>query len=79
MAARDLLAAMEGIWKIWRILRGREPMAKKKNSLPPPPPGGQQPSGIRFDLEDLLAAAITSVVIKRPRNRRKTAKRDHQR
>jgi hypothetical protein len=54
-------------------------MAKKKNSLPPPPAGGQQPAGIRFDLEDLLAAAITSVLIKRPRNRRKTARRDHQR
>ena len=53
-------------------------MAKKKNSLPPPPPGAQQPTGIRFDLEDLLAAAITSVVIKRPRNR-KTTKRDYQR
>jgi hypothetical protein len=54
-------------------------MAKKKNSLPPPPPGALRPAGIRFDMEDLLAAAITSIVIKRPRNRRKTAKRDHQR
>jgi hypothetical protein len=53
-------------------------MAEKKNSLPPPK-RDQEAASIRFDLEDLLAAAITSVVIKRPRNRRKTAKRDHQR
>ena len=53
-------------------------MAKKKNSSPPPPSGAQQPAGIKFDVEDLLLAAIAPVVMKRPRSR-KTAKRDRQR
>jgi len=49
-------------------------MAEKK--VPLPKSGVQEPTGIAFDFEDLLAAAVAAVTRKRPRKRRIITRRD---
>jgi hypothetical protein len=46
-------------------------LAKKDRPEPPPKDGEQKPSaGMSFDLEDIIAAGITALLIKRPRKPR---------
>ena len=46
-------------------------MAKKDRPEPPPKDGEQKPSaGMSFDLEDIIAAGITAILVKRPRKKR---------
>jgi hypothetical protein len=52
-------------------------MAAKKVSLPPSTKTRvQEPVGIAFDFENLIAAAVAAVTLKRPRKRRIATRRD---
>jgi hypothetical protein len=54
----------------------------KKNQSPPPPtspppkPAVPEPVTVDFDFEDMLAAAIGTLIIKRPRKRKNLDKRN---
>ena len=49
----------------------------KKDLVPPERKSAEpKPEEIPFDFEDLIAAGVTAVVVKRPRNRRSIYKRD---
>jgi hypothetical protein len=52
-------------------------MAEKKVPPPPSPKSGvQEPAGIAFDFEDLIAAAVVAITRKRTRKRRIITRRD---
>ena len=51
-------------------------MAIKGSSSPAPKRGAQKPAAIDFDFERLIAAAVTSITLKRPRKRKTTYRRD---
>ena len=53
-------------------------MAVKNSSSPPRKRGAQKPAAIDFDFERLIAAAVASITLKRPRKRKTTYRRDYQ-
>jgi hypothetical protein len=53
-------------------------VAVKNSSSPPLKRGAQKPAASNFDFEDLITAAVTSIILKRPRKRKTTYRRDYQ-
>jgi hypothetical protein len=51
-------------------------VAAKNSSSPPPKRGAQKPAAIHFDFEHLIAAAVASITLKRPRKRKTIYRRD---
>jgi hypothetical protein len=53
-------------------------VAAKNSSSPPPKRGTQKAAAIDFDFERLIAAAVTSITLKRSRKRKTFYRRDYQ-
>ena len=53
-------------------------MAVKNSSSPPPKRGAPKLAASGFDFEDLITAAVTAIILKRPRKRKTTYRRDYQ-
>lgn len=53
-------------------------MAVKNPSSPLPKRGAQKPVASNFDFEELITAAVTSIILKQPRKRKTTYRRDYQ-